>query len=205
MQRLSASLKPTNQIIECHRGNPFLAEILSISPGTTRSLSTFELDVPGVQWSGSRPEGVLVTQLQNGDWWTVFIEMKSNDYPSRIEHGKHKDSAREGAEKKFIAAIDHFCKSGPSTSGGQIHHQDWANHTDPLPNLPDRNHKIGFVLVFTRTGSMTTAAFRVNYPTALQKAIPTLIVFKSYSSVDPASPCGKPAIVIKIDANELIP
>ena len=206
MQKLSSHLTPTNQIIECHPESTYLnAEVLCIQAGTTQSLSTYTIDVPTLVWTGKRPEGAFIAQLQNGDWWTVFIEMKSSDYPSRIENGKNKDSARESAEKKFIAAIDHFCKSGISTSDGQIHHQDWANHSDPILNLPDRNHEVGFVIVFARSGSRSPNPFRVNHPTPLQKAVPARIVFGSYTNIGFVAECGKAGIGMSIDADQLIP
>ena len=195
MQHLFPLLTPTNQIIECHPDPNLAAEVVTIRQGTTQSLSTFELDVPGLDWAGAgaRPEGLFITQLENGNWWVVFIEMKTSNYlPNRSK-----------AQLQLANAVTHFCKARTG-SHGDAHHQEWTNQNDPLPYLPDQNHRVGAVMIVSKVGDRWANLNQISPPTAA-KSVRTRIYTGSFINITPVSKCGKPSIGLDVDANDLVP
>lgn len=194
MNQLSSHHVPADQIIECHAGRPFPPEVLTIAPGSARSLSTYEIDVAGLDWTGKRPEGAFITRLHTGEWWVVFIEMKNIDTVD----------TRSSAAEKFVRAVDHFCKSG-SASHGADHHRQWAAGSDPIPNLPASNHQVGAVMLVTRSGARIPTPFQVTFPSPPPKNVRTRIIMGSYTPIGPVARCGKPGIGVKIDVSNLLP
>lgn len=195
MNNLSAHISLSNQIIECHQGQRFEAEVLTIEQGDALSLSTYIIDNnndPSVAWIGKRPEGLLISQLSNGDWWVIFIEMKRTNNPD----------ACISAVEKFQASIEHFCNNVPGSHGNE-HHTQWMNRSDIIPNIPNRDHKIGAVMVVTRSGARTPNPIRVVPITPTTKKIKTRIFVRSYDSLT-YPVCGKAAIGLTVNVDEII-
>lgn len=91
-----------------------------------------------------RPDGVLIGE-RDGVSWVCFVELKSS-----LEHkDPRKQVPAEHALDQVAGSAKHFHPS--PRSHGRIHHDRFADRSDPLEVVPEMGHRVvGVVVAFRR-------------------------------------------------------